>query len=270
MVNSFTFGQYIPGNSLVHSLDPRTKLFCVVIMMTAVLAVNTFIGVMITALFTGIFLVLTRVPVTIYLRGMRPLIILVVITAAFQLFLIPGEVLWRWWVFSITDNGIKMAALMSYRLFMVFVLAQLLTVTTSPLQLTDGLERILRPLARVGFPAHELAMIMTIALRFIPTLIEETDKIMSAQKARGADLESGGLMQRIRALIPIIVPLFVSSFRRAFDLATAMECRCYRGGEGRTRMKQMKMRVPDYISIVVVLAFAAGLLGLNFIFKSVL
>ncbi len=263
MMNSFTFGQYIPGQSLIHSLDPRTKLFSVVIMMAAVLAVNTLTGVLITALFTGVFVGLTRVPVTIYFRGMRPLIILVVITAAFQVFLVPGEVIWRWWIFSITDNGIEMGALMSYRLVMVFVLAQLLTLTTSPLQLTDGLERILRPFSRVGFPAHELAMIMTIALRFIPVFFEEGSKIILAQVSRGADFQ-GGWLKSARNLIAIMVPLFVQAFRRADDLALAMESRCYTGGEGRTRLHEIAMSRTDYL----VMAVTAALVPLTFVLRT--
>jgi len=263
MMNSFTFGQYIPGDSLVHSLDPRTKMFSVVIMMAAVLAVNTLTGVLITALFTGILVALTKVPVTIYFRGMRPLIILVVITAAFQVFLIPGEVVWRWWILSVTDAGIVMGALMSYRLFMVFVLAQLLTLTTSPLQLTDGLEMLLRPLSRVGFPAHELAMIMTIALRFIPVFFEEGSKIIMAQVSRGADFQ-GGWIKSARNLVAILVPLFVQAFRRADDLALAMESRCYTGGEGRTRLHEITMSRTDYL----VMAVTAAVVPFVFLFRT--
>ncbi|NLW62670.1 MAG: energy-coupling factor transporter transmembrane protein EcfT [Syntrophomonadaceae bacterium] len=263
MMNSFPFGQYIPGISLVHSLDPRTKLFFVVIMMAAIFAVNTLPGVLITALFTGIFIALTRVPLTIYFRGMRPLMVLVGITAAFQVFLIPGEVIWRWWVFSITDTGIEMGALMSYRLIMVFVLAQLLTLTTSPLQLTDGLEMVLGPLTRVGFPAHELAMIMTIALRFIPVFFEEGSKIILAQVSRGADFQ-GSWLKSARNLVAIMVPLFAQAFRRADDLALAMESRCYTGGEGRTQLHEITMSRTDYL----VMAATAALVPFIFVLRT--
>ncbi|MGE5544238.1 MAG: energy-coupling factor transporter transmembrane component T family protein [Bacillota bacterium] len=249
-MNSFTFGQYIPGNSFVHSLDSRTKLYLVVVSMAAVLGANTLLGVVITTLFTGLFILSSSISVRTYWHGMRPLIIVVAIAAAFQIFFVPGEVIYRWWIFSVSDAGAKMGALMTYRLIMVFVLAELLTFTTSPLQLTDGLERILRPLNKLGVPAHELAMIMTIALRFIPVFFEEADKITMAQISRGADF-SGGWVKKTRNLVAIIVPLFVRAFRRADELALAMESRCYTGGEGRTRLHEAIMSPADYGVIAV-------------------
>lgn len=249
-MNSFTFGQYIPNQSFVHSLDPRTKLYLVVVTMAAILGVNSLLGVLITALFTGLFVWFAKVPVGIYWRGTRPLLIVIAITAAFQIFFVPGEVIYQWWFISITDIGVQMGALMTYRLVMVFTLAQLLTFTTSPIQLTDGLERILKPFSKVGVPAHELAMIMTIALRFIPVFFEEGDKITKAQISRGADFQ-GGWLKSARNLVSIIVPLFVRAFQRADDLALAMESRCYTGGEGRTRLHIMTMTGADYGVIAV-------------------
>lgn len=250
MMNSFTFGQYIPGESFVHSLDSRTKLYLVVVTMAAVLGVYTLWGVLVTAFFTGLFILSGRIPLKIYWQGMRPLIIVVAITAGFQVLFVPGEVIYRWWILSVSDTGVQMGALMTYRLIMVFILAELLTFTTSPLQLTDGLERILRPLSKLGFPAHELAMIMTIALRFIPVFFEEGHKITMAQISRGADFR-GGWIKRFRNLVSIMVPLFMRAFRRADELALAMESRCYTGGEGRTRLHETTMSVTDYGVIVV-------------------
>ena len=262
-MNSFTFGQYIPGQSFVHSLDPRTKLYLVVVAMVAVLGVNTLLGVLITAFLTGTFILAARVPVRVYWSGTRPLLIVVVITAAFQIFFVPGEVIYRWWFITISDVGVQMAALMTYRLLMVIVLAQLLTFTTSPLQLTDGLERILKPFSKIGIPAHELAMMMTIALRFIPVFFEEGNKITRAQISRGADFR-GGWLRSARNLVSIIVPLFVRAFRRADELALAMEARCYTGGEGRTRLHVMVMSPADYgvitvTTIVVLFVIVSGL-----------
>ncbi len=250
MMNSFTFGQYIPGESYVHSLDPRTKLYLVVAAMVAVLGVNTLWGVVITALFIAIFILAARVPARVFWSGTRPLLIVVVITALFQIFFVPGEVIYRWWLVTVTDAGLKMGALMTYRLLMVILLAQLLTFTTSPLQLTDGLERVLRPFSKVGIPAHELAMIMTIALRFIPVFFEEGHKITRAQVSRGADFR-GGWLKSAQNLVSIIVPLFVRAFHRADELALAMEARCYTGGEGRTRLHVMVMSPADYCVMAV-------------------
>ena len=188
---------------------------------------------------------------------------IIIFTAVLNMLFVDGEVLWQWWIIKITREGIHTAVFMAVRIVCLIAGTSLLTYTTSPIALTDGIERLMNPLKRFHFPVHELAMMMTIALRFIPTLIEETDKIMSAQKARGADLETGGLMQRARALIPILIPLFVSSFRRADELALAMECRCYRGGEGRTRMKQLHMGPGDFVACGIILACIAGVIALN-------
>lgn len=249
-MNGLTFGQYMPNQSFVHSLDPRTKLFLVVALMAAILGVDTLLGVTITAIYTGLFILSAKIPIGIYWHGTRPLFVVVAITVAFQVLLVPGEVIYRWWVFSITYSGVRMGLLMTYRLVMVFLLAQLLTFTTSPLQLTDGLERILKPFSKVGVPAHELAMIMTIALRFIPVFFEESDKIIKAQISRGADFQ-GGWLKSARNLVSIIVPLFTRAFRRADELALAMEARCYAGGEGRTRLHAMTMALTDYGTIAV-------------------
>lgn len=266
-----TLGQYFPGNSLLHRMDPRVKMVLIFLYIFSVFIPRNWAGLGLAVAFLVFAIILSRLPIKLIFKSIKPIIPLVLITSALNIFYISdGTTLFKWGFIQITTKGITTASFIAIRIICLIAGSSLLTYTTSPTTLTDALERLLSPLKVVKLNVHELAMMMTIALRFIPTLIEETDKIMSAQKARGADLESGGLMQRIRALIPIIVPLFVSSFRRAFDLATAMECRCYRGGEGRTRMKQMKMRLSDYIAIAVVVLFATGLFGLNFVLKSVL
>ena len=232
-LKDITLGQYFPGNSPVHRLDPRTKLICVVLYIVALFLAAWFVtyAVMLAVLAGSIYL--SKVPVKSVFRGLKPVLFIVVFTAVLNLFYTPGDtVLAQFWVFT--------------------------TYTTSPILLTDGLESLLGPLKMVRVPVHELAMMMSIALRFIPTLIEETDKIMSAQRARGADFESGNLIQRAKALLPLLVPLFISAFRRADELATAMECRCYHGGEGRTRLRQLKYKATDYVALFLLLAITVG------------
>ena len=206
---------------------------------------------------------LSRIPLTMIVKSLKPVVPVILFTAALNMIFVDGETVFQLWVLKITREGIHTAVFMAVRIICLIAGTSLLTYTTSPIALTDGIERLMGPLGRFHFPVHELAMMMTIALRFIPTLIEETDKIMSAQKARGADLETGGLMQRARALIPILIPLFVSSFRRADELALAMECRCYRGGEGRTRMKQLQMGPGDFAASAIVVGCIAGVIALN-------
>ena len=206
---------------------------------------------------------ISQIPLVMILKSLKPVVPIIIFTAVLNMLFVDGEVLWQWWIIKITREGVHTAVFMAVRIVCLIAGTSLLTYTTSPIALTDGIERLMNPLKRFHFPVHELAMMMTIALRFIPTLIEETDKIMSAQKARGADLETGGLMQRARALIPILIPLFVSSFRRADELALAMECRCYRGGEGRTRMKQLHMGPGDFVACGIILACIAGVIALN-------
>ena len=267
MLKDITLGQYFPGNSLAHRLDPRTKLILTVLYIVILFCAKGFVsyGVVALLLLTGVKV--SGVAPRALVRGLKPILFIICFTAVLNLFYTPGEALASFWIFTITKEGLVTAFFMVLRITMLIMGTFLLTYTTSPIALTDGLETLLGPLKRLKVPVHELSMIMSIALRFIPTLIEETDKIMSAQKARGADLETGGLMQRARALVPILIPLFVSSFRRADELALAMECRCYRGGEGRTRMKQLHMGPGDFVASALVVACLAGVIALNLLVK---
>ena len=247
MLKDITLGQYFPGNSLIHRLDPRTKLVMLVVYIVALFLAGgpASYGLMLVFLMTCIGI--SHVPGKAFLRGMKPLVFILIFTGILNLFFTQGEkVLGSFWVITITLEGVLRAVYMMARILMLIAGTFLLTYTTSPIALTDGLESLLNPLKKIKVPVHELAMMMCIALRFIPTLIEETDKIMSAQKARGADFETGKLMDRVKALVPILVPLFISAFRRADELATAMECRCYHGGEGRTKMKLLRYKRRDF------------------------
>ena len=250
MLKDITLGQYFPGNTVVHRLDPRTKLLALLIYIVALFSARGFVstGVVLAALVLSV--VLSRIPPKALFKGLKPLIFIIALTAFLNLFYSTGRVIAQWWIFRITEEGLRRAVLMLARILLLVCGTFLLTYTTSPLELTDGLERLLSPLKKLRFPVHELAMMMSIALRFIPTLIEETDKIISAQKARGADFETGSLVRRAKALLPVLVPLFVSAFRRADELATAMECRCYHGGQGRTRMKELKMDRADVLCLI--------------------
>lgn len=251
-LKDITLGQYFPGNSIVHRLDPRTKLIAVVLYIVALFLAKSFVTYGIMFLLLAVSIAVSKVPVKSIFRGMKPVVFIVIFTAILNLFYTPGDtVLVRFWIFTITLEGVFNAFFMVVRILMLIAGTFLLTYTTSPLQLTDGIESLLGPLKKIHLPIHELAMIMSIALRFIPTLIEETDKIMSAQKARGADFESGNLIQKAKALVPLLVPLFVSAFRRADELATAMECRCYHGDSGRTRMKQLTYARRDGVALLL-------------------
>ena len=256
MLNDLTIGQYLPLDSPVHRLDPRTKLLVVVALVAVLFFVRTFAGYGLVALFLGLAVTLSRVSWRYLVRGLRPLWIIIVITLALHLFMTEGRVLAYLGPLKITYEGLTRGLLMTSRLVLLIALTSLLTLSTSPIALTDGIENLLGPFRRFGVPAHELAMMMTIALRFIPTLLEEAEKIMKAQMARGADFESGHLMQRAKNLIPLLVPLFVGAFRRADELATAMEARCYRGGEGRTKFRPLVMRRADWVTLGASLAFA--------------
>ena len=263
-LKDITLGQYFPGSSPVHRLDPRTKILAVVLYITALFLAKSFVtyGIMFLVLCASI--ALSKVPVKSSLRGLKPVLVIAVFTAVLNLLYTPGEhVLAKLWIFTITLEGVFTAFFMVIRIMMLIAGTFLLTYTTSPILLTDGLESLLGPLKKLKVPVHELAMMMSIALRFIPTLIEETDKIMSAQRARGADFESGNLMQRAKAMIPLLVPLFISAFRRADELAVAMECRCYHGGEGRTRLRQLKYGGNDWTALILflVITVAVGVLG---------
>lgn len=263
MLKDITLGQYFPGNSLAHRLDPRTKLILTVLYIVILFCAKGFVsyGVVALLLLTGVKV--SGVAPRALVRGLKPILFIICFTAVLNLFYTPGEALASFWIFTITKEGLVTAFFMVLRITMLIMGTFLLTYTTSPIALTDGLETLLGPLKRLKVPVHELSMIMSIALRFIPTLIEETDKIMSAQKARGADFESGNLLQRARALVPILVPLFISAFRRADELATAMECRCYHGGEGRTKLHILKYERRDYIALTLGVLILAGVIAMR-------
>ena len=249
MLKDITLGQYFPGQSMIHRLDPRTKLTMLVVYIVALFLAEGWVSYGLVFVFLAVVIRLSTIPLKSILRGMKPLVMILIFTGVLNLFFTQdGEVLVKFWVLTVTSGGLSRALMMMARILMLISGTFLLTYTTSPIALTDGLEALMNPLKKVGVPVHELSMMMCIALRFIPTLIEETDKIMSAQKARGADFESGSLTDRAKALIPILVPLFISAFRRADELATAMECRCYQGGEGRTKMKQLHYHREDFLS----------------------
>lgn len=266
MLKDITLGQYFPGNSVIHRLDPRTKLVMLVVYIVALFLAGgpASYGLIFVLLATCIGI--SKIPVKAFLRGMKPLVFILIFTGILNLFLTQGEtVLVKFWVVTITLEGVLRSIYMMARILMLIAGTFLLTYTTSPIALTDGLEALLNPLKAIKVPVHELAMMMCIALRFIPTLIEETDKIMSAQKARGADFESGKLMERVKALVPILVPLFISAFRRADELATAMECRCYHGGDGRTKMKLLRYKRRDFLAYGIgVLVLAAVIVLIRF------
>ncbi|MCB2298108.1 energy-coupling factor transporter transmembrane component T family protein [Clostridium tagluense] len=249
MIKDITIGQYIPGESFVHKLDPRLKILISLLFIVDLFLVNNFKGYLFVVIFILITILIANLSFKYIYSGLKPILVLLLITAILNIFMTTGkELIFRWGFISVYKEGLIIAAFMIIRLVFLIMGTSILTLTTSPIELTDGIESLLRPFKRIGVPAHELAMMMTIALRFIPTLMDETDKIMKAQMARGADFESGNLISRAKSLIPILVPLFISSFRRADELAMAMESRCYKGGEGRTRMKQLHITKKDYIA----------------------
>ena len=264
MLKDITLGQYFPGKSPVHRMDPRTKLIMLIVYIVALFLASSWVSYSVVFVFLAISIAVSRIPLKAIVRGMKPLVLILIFTGVLNLFLTTGEtVLVQWWVITISLEGVIRAFFMVTRILMLLAGTFLLTYTTSPIALTDGLESLLSPLKVLRLPVHELSMMMCIALRFIPTLIEETDKIMSAQKARGADFESGKLMQRVKALIPILVPLFISAFRRADELATAMECRCYQGGDGRTKMKLLRFKLIDLVTFLVGALLLAGVIVLT-------
>lgn len=257
MIRDITLGQYYQGDSLIHKLDPRVKIIGTLLFIIELFIVDNFLGFAIAALCLAVVIGVSGVPVSYIMRGLKPIILILVFTFALNMFMVDGQILWQWGFLKITREGLERAIFMAIRLVLLLMGSSMLTLCTRPLSLTDGIERLLSPMKRIGVPAHEIAMMMSIALRFIPTLLEETDKIMKAQQARGADFETGNLMQRAKSLIPILVPLFVSAFRIAQDLAMAMEARCYRGGENRTRMHEMKLKKRDYAAIGAMILFLA-------------
>ena len=262
-LRDITLGQYLPGHTIIHRLDPRTKLLCTVLYIVSLFLAGGAAGYAVLFLVLAACTAVAKIRPAALLRGMRSILFIIVLTAVLNMFYTPGTVLWQWKFLRLTQEGIWTAFFMVLRVSFLISSTFLLTYTTSPLVLTDGLERLLSPLKRLHVPVHELTMIMSIALRFIPTLIEETDKIMSAQKARGADFDSGNLFQKAKALVPLLVPLFISAFRRADELAVAMECRCYHGGEGRTRLRQLRFQGADAAALVLFCALAVGVWALG-------
>lgn len=257
MIRDITFGQYYPGDSVIHRLDPRVKIIWTLVYLVMIFFVRDFIGYAIILLMLAGTIKAAGIPFKYVARGMKPIAFILALTLILNLFLFDGKVLLELGPLQITDKGVHQAVFIAFRLVLLIFGTSLLTYTTKPMQLTDGFEYLMGPLAKVGFPANEVAMMMSIALRFIPTLLEETDKIMKAQQARGADFETGNVITRIKSMIPLIIPLFVSSFRIAQELAMAMEARCYRGGKGRTRLHPMKYKKADYAAYAVTLIFAA-------------
>lgn len=263
MLKDITIGQYFPGNSFIHRMDPRFKIIVTALYITMLFCASEIIGLTIGIVFVIIVLLVSKIPPKMLIKGLKPIVPVIIFTSILNIFFIDGSILVRWWIFKITVEGLQTALFMVIRVICLVAGTSLLTYTTSPITLTDAIERLMSPLKKLKVPVHELAMMMTIALRFIPTLIEETDKIMSAQKARGADLETGGLVERAKALVPILIPLFISAFRRAEELALAMECRCYHGGEGRTRLTQLKSKGSDYVALAVSLFFLDAVIIIN-------
>ena len=264
MLKDITLGQYFPGNTVAHRLDPRTKILLVLFYIVALFCAQGIVTYALLALCLAICVRISHVGIRQLVRGLKPVLFIMIFTGVLNLFFTPGgRTLAEWGVIRISEQGLHNAVFMVLRIMLLIMGTFLMTYTTSPISLTDGLERLLNWMKRFHVPVHELAMIMSIALRFIPTLIEETDKIMSAQKARGADFESGNIIQKAKALIPILVPLFISAFRRADELAVAMECRCYHGGEGRTKLHVLQYEGRDYLALALGLAVTAGIIVLR-------
>ena len=260
MLNNITIGQFFPGNSLLHRMDPRAKIIGTTIFVVDIFLANTPLAYGIVATFTIGAMLLSRLPLRLMWNAIKPLWIIIVFTMGIHIFTTPGNSIISYGIINITDNGLAMGLQMAARLVFLILFSSLLTYTTSPIRLTDGIEHLLNPFRRIGVPAHELAMMMTIALRFIPTLLDETDRIMKAQSARGADFVTGSIIQRAKNMVPLLVPLFISAFRRADELAIAMEARCYRGGVNRTRMKELSITWVDYVGLGAVFIVTAILL----------
>lgn len=256
MIRDITIGQYYPSDSKLHRLDPRVKIVCTLLYLISLFLIQNIYGYLVATVFLVSVIRISKVPFRYIVKGLKPLIMLLMITVIFNLFLTrTGRILFEFWIFQITEDGLRTAIFMAIRLVYLILGSSLMTFTTTPNALTDGIEKLLWPLQKIKFPVHEIAMMMSIALRFIPILLEETDKIMKAQIARGADLESGNIFQKAKAMIPILVPLFVSAFRRATDLAMAMEARCYQGGDRRTKMKPLVYQTKDYVAYAVTISY---------------
>ncbi|MEA4911894.1 MAG: energy-coupling factor transporter transmembrane component T [Oscillospiraceae bacterium] len=270
MLKDITLGQYLFGNSPVHKLDPRLKILLTIAYIVLLFTGKNLVSVVAAMVFAAAMFLLARIPLKMIWRSIKPILPIVVFTSVLNLFFVAGEPIFEWWIFKISREGLYFSAMISLRIVALLAGTALLTYTTSPIELTDAIERLLSPFKIFKLPVHELAMMMTIALRFIPTLIEETDTLMAAQKSRGANLDTGTFKERVRALTPILVPLFISAFRRADELALAMECRCYRGGEGRTRLKQLRFHPCDLVALLVFAAVFAGILYINTLFPAVI
>ena len=262
-LKDITLGQYFPGNTVIHRLDPRTKLLFTILYIVALFSAKGGVAYAVLFLTLCACIAVSKIRPKTILRGMKPILFIIILTAVLNIFYTPGDPIWQWKFLKITVEGLWAAFFMVLRISFLITCTFMLTYTTSPIMLTDGLEKLLGPLKKVHVPVHELSMMMSIALRFIPTLIEETDKIMSAQKARGADFDTGNLFQKAKALVPLLVPLFISAFRRADELATAMECRCYHGGEGRTRLRQLRFQGSDIAALILGAALVAVVLILR-------
>ena len=270
MLRDITIGQHFPGNSLVHRFDPRLKLVLTIVYIVMLFAASNPLGLTLSILFLAVMYRVAKIPLKMIGKSLKPILPIVIFTAVLNLFFVSGEgePLVHIWFLTIYAEGVRYAVLMAVRVMALIAGTSLLTYTTSPIVLTDAIEQLLKPLGKLHFPVHELAMMMSIALRFIPTLIEETDKIMNAQKARGAQLDTGKMTDRVKALVPVLIPLFISAFRRADELAMAMECRCYRGGDGRTRLKVLRCEKQDYIDLAVCIACFAVILASRLVFPN--
>ena len=269
MLKDITIGQYYPADSLIHSLDPRTKIFLTVLYIVAIFMIKGFFGFLLIGIFTLLLIKISKIPFRLFFKGMKPVLIIMIFTALLNLFLTyDGKILWEFYFLKITDKGVSLSLFMVLRIMFLVMGSSFLMYTTSPVTMTSGIEFFLKPLKRVGVPAHEISMMMSIALRFIPTLVEETDKIMSAQKSRGANIDEGGILKRAKALVPVLVPLFVSAFRRADELAMAMESRCYNGSDNRTILIELKFGKLDLVSTVIVIVICVLSIYLGFLFKA--
>ena len=255
MIKDITLGQYYPARSVIHRLDPRIKVVATFLFIIELFVVKSFVGFAVCALALCIVVQISKVPISFIFKGLKPVLLILIFTFCLNIFMVDGRILYRIGPLRITDAGVYTALFMAVRLVLLIMGSSILTLTTTPIKLTDAMEKLMAPLAKFGLPAHDIAMMMAIALRFIPTLMEETDKIIKAQQARGADFESGNIVARAKSLIPVLVPLFVSAFRIAQDLAMAMEARCYRGGRGRTSLHRMEFNRTDYIAVVAILLF---------------
>lgn len=265
MLRDITLGQFFPGDSILHRLDPRSKIIFIILYIVFIFSIKNIVAYLAVALFIFLCVKISKIPFKFMVKGLKPIAFFIFLTAVLNLFLTPGRILVELGFLKITYEGLELAIFMVLRLMFLILGTSLLTLTTSPISLTDGLEQLISPFKKIGVPSHEIAMMMTIALRFIPTLLEETDKIIKAQTARGADFESGNIIRRAKAMIPILIPLFMSAFRRADELSVAMECRCYRGGDGRTKLKVLRFKSCDLIGLLFICVFGVIVISFNFI-----